>query len=754
MGRLDEAAETARQATERFPLLPRIWLDLASVYRAQRDLVHEKEAIEKALHINPNWSLAVRTLADLHEKQGDFGASRQVLERAVACDPLNAINHGYLAHTLWKLGEKAAALDQAEQAARLDPHYEWAWARVREWVVELGGGERSIAVARDLVKTRPGESNSWLLLARALGGADTLSERLEALDKAIAVNPRNESAYDLKAAILSEARRIDEALAVCRPQVWGDQPPALLRIRAARAASANGRVDEAVVQLKALVTEDPLNYSAWEYMADICANANRHAEHLEAARHMHQLLPTAVISLGYLGWALERNEHKAEAKTHFHQAFELDPDYSFAGMHLFDLHLDDNETEQARKVLAILKAHVPGPYVTAREVQLAARLRDFTTARAGFDELCARPADADWPLDAAAKALADGQLTDLLDGALCKALKQPKVHPNVGCVWLRHIGATQSMRRQERFVEQIISLGEAGTRATCDLLNILAKGDFRRRLLRFIDRHRTALHSRTRLWGQVGYALSMRQAYRETVSWLADYQSRQDAQPWMLFNLVFSLQNLCHDHEADEVAQFAAKLPEDSVTPCFHAITAFYQGLRGETAEAAKRLEQVNERSISGYDRHILELARALCAAGSGGPDRAPYEAAHKHLTAARQQHPAGEVAARRLYRLTVRRIAHLRGGWRGLVWYVRAPGPCPKGKNPLSANLALFIAAVGLVGGGSVLGLIAIIIGARARHRAGTNREWGKPELAILLGFLAIVSFIVRTAIQSKLHH
>src|SRR5438067_1462271 len=65
----DEALEMARQATARFPLHARLWLDLARVYQVRKE-EGEVEALRNALRINPGWGPAVRQLSEVYERTG------------------------------------------------------------------------------------------------------------------------------------------------------------------------------------------------------------------------------------------------------------------------------------------------------------------------------------------------------------------------------------------------------------------------------------------------------------------------------------------------------------------------------------------------------------------------------------------------------------------------------------------------------------------------------------------------------------
>src|SRR5206468_2473818 len=106
MGRLDEALGLAREATARFPLLPKVWLDLAYVQRMRLDVAGERDALEQGLKADPALEDTTFKLAALHERNGEFDKSLALLETACTYAPLHAGVHGGAADMLWKLGRR------------------------------------------------------------------------------------------------------------------------------------------------------------------------------------------------------------------------------------------------------------------------------------------------------------------------------------------------------------------------------------------------------------------------------------------------------------------------------------------------------------------------------------------------------------------------------------------------------------------------------------------------------------------------
>ncbi|MDQ3815843.1 MAG: tetratricopeptide repeat protein, partial [Armatimonadota bacterium] len=217
LDRLDEALDLARQSTERFPLLPVVWVDLAAVHQARVEREGQKAALQQALQINPGYSFAVRQLASVYEAAGQYGESKTLLEKAVTRDPLNVYNHAWLADALWQTGDKDAAVASLKKALQLEPGLMWAWEKLGAWAQEIGQPQEAVELARDLVRRRSGEARSWMILARILAAPDDLEERLAALDQAMTLTPRLFEARDLKAELLTEAGRFEEAIAACHP---------------------------------------------------------------------------------------------------------------------------------------------------------------------------------------------------------------------------------------------------------------------------------------------------------------------------------------------------------------------------------------------------------------------------------------------------------------------------------------------------------------------------------------------------------
>lgn len=439
-GRIEEARQLANDAVERFPLLSRLWVDLAEVAQAQDERDVQIDALRKAIDVAPGWSYPARELADLLEQLDRRDEARVVLEQAVARSPMDAVNHGYLADHLWNSDEQAEAIRRLGIALRLDAGYEWAWRHLALWNERIDEPEQAYNVAREVCKLRPGAPRGWLALARMLMGPQHNSEVLAALDQAIKLHPQSLEAYDLKAERLAEMGRFDEAKKAALPDIFEFDPPFILQGRAAWVEAKRGNIQLACREMQALVTIESNYYWGWQQLTEWYNESGRKVEFLEAAEKLVELRPDSPAALMARGEAKLQNDDREGAKADLRESQQIDPGFLYAGMLLCDAHLQDNEFPQARATLAVLEEHVSDagrPHLLIRYIQLARRTEDMDAAEEAFREILSLPLDTPWLIGTAANELRIAGWGKLADQIMRKTLENEEdYHPWVLLTWL------------------------------------------------------------------------------------------------------------------------------------------------------------------------------------------------------------------------------------------------------------------------------------------------------------------------------
>jgi predicted Zn-dependent protease len=401
LGRLEEAHALARDACERFPLLGKLWLDLAQVCHALGNADGRVEALRQAVAVSPGWTPAARELADALDEAEERDEAVRVLERAAARNPTDALAHGFLAERLWDAGRSREALDRAKTAVRLEPGYDWAWHHVQLWAERLECPEEPVELTRALTRDRAGDTRAWLRLARMLHHPRHNDEVLAALDKALALEPKNVEAHDLKAERLAEMGRFEAALEAALPPQFEDDRPILLQGREAWVQARRGNYAAAITRMQALVAVDPTYVWGWHQLAEWYNETNKPESYLEAAAELVRLQPHHPTGWGMRGEAKIQTGDREGGKSDLREALKISPGYSLAAAILFDAHLADDEFREARQALAVLQEHAAGPEVAVKQVQLAARTDDAEGAARAFAEICEGPGQSGYPIQAA-----------------------------------------------------------------------------------------------------------------------------------------------------------------------------------------------------------------------------------------------------------------------------------------------------------------------------------------------------------------
>lgn len=698
LDRLNEAQQVLNQAAERFPLLPRLWFDLAHVYRLMNDDDAEVAALEQALAISPGWGVAVRQLAEVYDRRGEFDRARTILESAIAKSPLDEQNYGGLADVLFKQGEIDAAFERLAHAVRVEPGYTWAWDTLHRWSNETGRDDMALTMARELTQTRAGEARSWLILARLLTEPAEMPERLAAIEKAIELSPRTIDAHEQRGRLLADLGRFDEALAACRPAVFGERIPLELRARAAWITARRGDLADAIRQMREILADEPGFFWGWGQLCLWSKMNGDKAGFLEAAETMARNWPHDPGGLAQLGEARLMHEDRAGAKAAFGRALEIAPDYEYVASFLFDMQLEDSELGDAAVTLDLLRQQSPGARTRTREVQLAAKRDDRDAALRGLSALALMPMPDDdpWPIRAAYHAAIDAGWAAEAEQALLDAAARPEANPVIGEYLVQQYANSRGPDKVSEIVQRLEGCGPVAIIALRAWVRVLAeaaqaemdrktdgavdtlKGMVRfspaRPLRRLVRERREQLRSDTQLWGTVGYAMQTIRDYKSVVEWMHDWRDRPEAEGWMLVNLAEAMRARGNDAEAREVSRRALETTNDDQPRGIHLLwTAADAVLDGEPQMARDLLSVEADRTQGEQYVFLRRMVEATVDVRLAPPASraATFREVRKRIAQACRdyRHFTKDRELRRLFRKCVRRIAKDAAGVRGRLW-------------------------------------------------------------------------------------
>ena len=635
VNRLDDAERTALGAVERFSLLPRTWLDLSTVHEFRGNRDGQIESLRRGLELSPAWSGASRRLSRALQKAGRPDEALSTMERAVARDPLDGENQEALSNLLRAAGRKVEAVAAGRRAVLLNPWLSGMWESLGTWAAEDGSPGHVVELARDVCRRRGGEAIAWTVLARALSGPATLDERLAAVDKAIALAATTSDPHDLKACLLVEAGRFDDAVAACDPPAFKGRPPVELRGRVAWVLDARKDRAGAVGHMRAVLGDDPAYYWGWRQLIRWLSEAKDDAAYLEAATDMVRAFPHDVVARNNLAHAQLAVRDRAAAKATLVHSRALFPDNPYVLGKLFTVQLEDADFDDAEVTLELIGRHRPADEAAMAAVRLAAATNDRARAGPALAAVC-RSVGAD--VSDAVEALDKAGMADTVGRVLGEVVAAAgDVAPAVVDVWVRRLTAAKKWKPAVVVVDRFPDDTPQYVAAAVACIEGLAAAKLAGSVTRFVARRRSSIRKHTRAWGSVGFAYMTLETAKPCVTWLADWNDRPDALPWMLVNLVTALRRLNRDDEANRAGRHAMTLADDG-THLKHAVwLALDDVLAGRSGEHGARLTAPATAKLDNHYPYLIQVYRALALlTGPAGPDaKQKSTAARRALDAA-----------------------------------------------------------------------------------------------------------------------
>ncbi len=661
-GRHDAARETAQQAVERFPLVTPLWNRLAEIERVRLDRPAQVRCLEQAIAISPDNRMAVRELAEVYQFDGRIDDAAALLEQAIDRNPHDTAASGQLADLCWATGQREKAYTLSADALEVDPYHDRLWSNFAFFAGVLGREDDVNARARAVAEQRPGEPNAWMTVAYHLQGAECLPERIAAVDRALELAPLLYEGYDLKAQLLCDMRRYDDALAACDPPALGGDVPYNLRGRAAWVEADRGRVETALEQMWALVEEHPDYTWGLEQICNWSAHTGDLPALTKASDRLVEIEPDNPAFLNYRAYAAmtaiekgtlskaEKAEKRAQAKQDLRHVAQLDPANSYSAVKLIDLHLEDKEYQPALDVLAATEGYLRDEEWHGKAVAIYAQQGEKDACRDALTQLFKVPTD---NTDLLAYAIEQASKIGVADPVLDRAMQEDDTNPAVAREYIaKELGRRRWTQAQAK-VDALKQTPEKWDHAAAALLTACAhEKPQRKRLVRFLNDNRTALARGEQSWGEAGYAMVCHQLHRMIYPHFEGWRERPGVKPWMLTNLTCAYLNEGRLTEAAEIADHCLQLPPDHSFPHHLTNLAHCEAVAGDPANAHALLDQ----AVIGHEgpglRFEYHLARAAATARTPGPD-AMRRAWAEIKTATRQfpnyrQDPASAITFKR----------------------------------------------------------------------------------------------------------
>lgn len=611
MTKPEEALRAAQDATERFPLSRQIWLDLAFVHKMRGRWDEAIEALKTAVSIDPVWSVGIQQLADAYQVAGRFAESRDVLLEGLTRLPFDSFLLGYLADAYWNLGEKEKAIETAKKAVILEPEYGWAWSAIKRWAVEIGQSDLPVNLARELTEKKPKELRAWTNLAEMLDDGIYSAERASVIEKALGLDPFNPHALAMKANLLTDGRRYDEAIEVTHTKLPDGHRPEQLRFIEAGIEMMRSRPSRCIDILVELTESSPGYLPGWSRLADIYRTDPASAqEYRKAALEMVRLAPRDAAAFGYLAEACLQLEVRDGAKEALLQAVILQPDYAYAVDNLFDLYASDDDVEAARELVERVCGASPATGWPIA-VEWAVKRKDREKALEYIGLLMREPKVDRYRLTRVFERVfelfdkKDRSVLELLESAA----RSEGAHPASGRFMIDASRRVEKLKHTEKRLDEIGGNIKTWSFAASRYLEILA-AEKPTSVAKFIDANAEKLRLETESWASVGFQLSNLIDLRRAETWFEGWERRSDVMPWMLWNYVIVLRRQGHSEVADRVNSAALELQPDDTINVHLVSLGLSEFARRDFDSAASLLAQSNTGAMTNWDRFFYDVLK------------------------------------------------------------------------------------------------------------------------------------------------
>lgn len=170
-----------------------------------------EKALKKSIQIDPNFAAGYRALAKLYNINGDYQSAIKYATLALNCKPANYSAYRQRAAAYDKLHKYNEALADIDACIKQDP-LEYNNYMAKGGILEnLGRWDDAAAAYHDALKSRTKEE-PYFLIAKCYQKAHKLPLALSTLSEVIKRNPEDAEAFEARAKILVEQKKLADAL--------------------------------------------------------------------------------------------------------------------------------------------------------------------------------------------------------------------------------------------------------------------------------------------------------------------------------------------------------------------------------------------------------------------------------------------------------------------------------------------------------------------------------------------------------------
>ena len=657
MDRLDDAIKIAKEAKQRFPLLPRIYLESSRILFVAQKFDEAQRDIQEALRQSPQWMAAITQNLTILEAQHRHDDALKQLQGYITHMPTSAILHGYLADTLMLVDRREDAIDAIEKALQLDAYYGWAWDRFTQLAQGTERSARPRQLAQEILQKQPHNVVVW---QKCIELEPDFAAKMRLLDEALALHPKHEDLNLLRCSTLFDAHQIQQIRQFVHDAKWkGNPPPALLGFEAWIEAQYQ-RFDEAITMMKAVVERHPYHYDGWRLLAQWAQKTDRYNEAVEYANTCIRLAPhnpgTLTLAAEIYLEAVKQGVPVAQERIAacLEKAVVLDPRNQYNSLTWLDYLIDKADWLAVQRARSIIHCDNGNPYFLVRYLQAAIRNTQLAVASELFDQLMQFPHDNEWLFETTYQEYAREKLWNALRERLQSYVNDPSCNPMIGRLWARYCLERESKRSAILGYLKPFAIGSERWAEAMEA--IFAHQEHYPTANLVLGKFKQKMKQNPRIWSLVTFHYARRQEWASARRWCADGWQRPDNQAWAVYLYGFGLRLAGKWRESIRVNEYAAQLPADDYYDRIILWQLHADSLVNNNPVDTDRLARIRFNELAVLEQYTWRLIQALHQVQQQGLAAAQPEV-FKQFREARKMHR--EVAASRTGQQVHRQVRH-----------------------------------------------------------------------------------------------
>jgi tetratricopeptide (TPR) repeat protein len=331
LGRKEEALQEAQGWVEAEPRSADAFFTLGRLHLVEGDREKARQALSRALSLDPNHRGGLRALARLEEDASGFTAAEALYRRLVAVNPHDVEARFRLGQTLLRQGrvdEALAVFEAAERWSGGDPGLRF---RLGVLLLQEERAQDAEAVFRTMAEAHGADSQAWYLLGVSLLAQKKYAEAVESLDRVPPQAPEYSDALVRKAIALDGLERKAEARALLEARLAEDPADEEVVLALAGLWEDDAEYRRAADLLEGYLqkreTGNARVFFTLGVLHDKLKDWRRSAEYMQRSLELN---PDDPHALNYLGYTYaEQGVHLEEAERLILRALELKPGDGF-----------------------------------------------------------------------------------------------------------------------------------------------------------------------------------------------------------------------------------------------------------------------------------------------------------------------------------------------------------------------------------------------------------------------------------------